>query len=79
MPAMGADRIARMPRSERSYHIVKSALELARRLGLGVVAEGIEDDATAASLLEMGCRYGQGYLYGKPMPAEKVADWAGAA
>ena len=71
--------IQQMPRSERSYHIVKSALELARRLGLGVVAEGIEDDATAASLLEMGCRYGQGYLYGKPMPAEKVADWAGAA
>ena len=70
--------IQQMARAERSYHIVKSALELARRLGLGVVAEGIEDEATAASLLEMGCRYGQGYLYGKPMPAEKVAGWLAA-
>lgn len=67
--------IQQMPRSERSYHIVKSALELARRLSLGVVAEGIEDETTAASLLEMGCRYGQGYLYGKPMPVDKVAAW----
>ena len=67
--------IQQMARAERSYHIVKSALELARRMDLGVVAEGIEDEPTAASLIEMGCRYGQGYLYGRPMPADKVAGW----
>ena len=70
--------IQQMPRSERSYHIVKSALELARRLSLEVVAEGIEDEATALSLLEMGCRHGQGYLFGKPMPVDRVAGWLAA-
>ena len=70
--------IQQMGQSERSFHIVKSALELARRLGLGLVAEGIEDEATAAALLEMGCRHAQGYYFGRPMPREKVAEWVAA-
>ena len=62
---LGAVPVAVRATGERAFYTPA----MARRLGLGVVAEGIEDDATAASLLEMGCRYGQGYLYGKPMPA----------
>jgi len=38
-------------------------------LGLAVIAEGIEDSATAALLERMGCEEGQGYHFGRPMPA----------
>ena len=48
--------------------IVASVIELARRLGLDVVAEGVEDEATLARLDELGCDLAQGYLIGRPMP-----------
>jgi EAL domain-containing protein (putative c-di-GMP-specific phosphodiesterase class I) len=49
--------------------IVVSTIALARQLGLSVVAEGIEDRETLQLLAQMGCYEGQGYLFGKPMPA----------
>jgi diguanylate cyclase (GGDEF)-like protein/PAS domain S-box-containing protein len=49
--------------------IVGAIIELSDRLGLSVLAEGIEDGATAERLLRMRCRQGQGYHFGRPMPA----------
>jgi EAL domain-containing protein (putative c-di-GMP-specific phosphodiesterase class I) len=49
--------------------IVGSTITLARLLGLAVIAEGIEDSATADLLERMGCEEGQGYHFGRPMPA----------
>jgi EAL domain-containing protein (putative c-di-GMP-specific phosphodiesterase class I) len=49
--------------------IVSSTIGLSRQLGLSVIAEGIEDRATADLLLRMGCAEGQGYFFGRPMPA----------
>jgi diguanylate cyclase (GGDEF)-like protein/PAS domain S-box-containing protein len=49
--------------------IVGSTIELSKLLGLSVIAEGIEDRATADLLLNMGCDEGQGYHFGRPMPA----------
>ena len=49
--------------------IVGSTITLARLLGLAVIAEGIEDGTTAALLERMGCEEGQGYHFGRPMPA----------
>jgi diguanylate cyclase (GGDEF)-like protein/PAS domain S-box-containing protein len=49
--------------------IVGSTIGLSRQLGLTVVAEGIEDRATADFLVSMGCEEGQGYFFGRPMPA----------
>ena len=49
--------------------IVNSTISLGRQLGLGVIAEGIEDRATADLLARMGCEEGQGYFFGRPMPA----------
>jgi diguanylate cyclase (GGDEF)-like protein/PAS domain S-box-containing protein len=49
--------------------IVSSTIELSQKLGLTVIAEGIEDAATAAWLHTMGCQEGQGYHFGRPMPA----------
>lgn len=68
--------VQQLAESERSYQIVQSALALARALGLGTVAEGIEDAATAARLREMGCDLGQGFLYSPPVPLAELEAWA---
>ncbi len=49
--------------------IVSSTIGLSKQLGLSVIAEGVEDRATADCLVRMGCEEGQGYFFGKPMPA----------
>ena len=49
--------------------IVGSTIGLSKQLGLSVIAEGIEDRATADLLASMGCPEGQGYYFGRPMPA----------
>jgi diguanylate cyclase (GGDEF)-like protein/PAS domain S-box-containing protein len=50
--------------------IVDLILALGERFGLGVIAEGVETDLQMKRLLALGCAEGQGYLFGKPMPAE---------
>ena len=50
--------------------IVECTITLAGQLGLSVIAEGIEHESTACLLANMGCKEGQGYFYGKPMPAD---------
>ena len=51
--------------------IVEATLALANTLALEVVAEGIETEAQLTRLKACGCRVGQGYLFGRPMPAEE--------
>jgi len=51
--------------------IVSSTIGLSRQLGLSVIAEGIENRATADFLVSMGCEEGQGYFFGRPMPASE--------
>jgi EAL domain-containing protein (putative c-di-GMP-specific phosphodiesterase class I) len=51
---------------------VDAILRLSDSLGLVAVAEGIEHLAQAERLRQMGCRFGQGYLFGRPAPAEEV-------
>ena len=55
--------------------IVRSTIDLAHNLGLRVVAEGVEDRETLRLLVALGCDVGQGYLFGRPMPAEEVTTW----
>jgi diguanylate cyclase (GGDEF)-like protein len=50
--------------------IVKTILQLARSLGMSVIAEGVELEGQRKVLAEMGCREFQGYLFGKPQPLE---------
>jgi EAL domain-containing protein (putative c-di-GMP-specific phosphodiesterase class I) len=54
--------------------IVSSTIELSQKLGLTVIAEGIEDAATAAWLYATGCQEGQGYHFGRPMPAQEFTQ-----
>jgi EAL domain-containing protein (putative c-di-GMP-specific phosphodiesterase class I) len=53
--------------------IVSSTIGLSTLLGLSVVAEGIEDRGTANLLAQMGCKQGQGFYFGRPMPAAEFA------
>ena len=48
-------------------------VDLGRSLGLDCVAEGIEEVGQLEGLVAMGCTYGQGYLFARPMPADQVA------
>jgi EAL domain-containing protein (putative c-di-GMP-specific phosphodiesterase class I) len=67
--------IANLRSSPSDAAIVRAVLELGTNLGLDVVAEGVEDAETWIALLALGCRYGQGYSFARPMPAAAVADW----
>jgi diguanylate cyclase len=58
-----------------SEAIVRATIELAGGLGLDVVAEGVEDDATWQALRRLGCSTAQGYLLSRPMPVSEVAGW----
>ena len=63
--------IGRMHDSPADSTIVRTIIELAHGLGLEVTAEGVEDEATLVMLREMGCDAIQGYLTGRPVPAEE--------
>lgn len=56
----------------RSRAIIRSVIALAQGLKLELVAEGVETPDQAALLRELGCRYGQGYLFSAPVPAAEV-------
>ena len=64
--------IHEVDKNRTAQAIVRSMLELAGNLGMEVVAEGIETEQEKAFLQSAGCNFGQGYLLGKPMPAEQA-------
>ncbi len=67
--------ILRLNTDEDDRLIVRSTIELGHRLGLKVIAEGVENHETADLLSKMGCDYLQGYWISKPMPSHQVLDW----
>jgi EAL domain-containing protein (putative c-di-GMP-specific phosphodiesterase class I) len=52
--------------------VARAIVELGRTLGLEVIAEGIEHIEQARWLADLGCRYGQGYLFARPMAAAAI-------
>jgi diguanylate cyclase (GGDEF)-like protein/PAS domain S-box-containing protein len=56
--------------------LARAILSLAEALGLDTVAEGIEHDLQRETLLQLGCRTGQGYSFGKAMPVDELLDAA---
>jgi EAL domain-containing protein (putative c-di-GMP-specific phosphodiesterase class I) len=55
--------------------IVRSMIDLARALGLRIVAEGVEDERTWRMLVEAGCDLAQGWYFARPMPPERLLEW----
>ena len=59
--------------SERkSLELVRAAVNLGHNLGLAPLAEGIETTEQLGILRQLGCQFGQGYLFGEASPASKV-------
>jgi diguanylate cyclase (GGDEF)-like protein len=55
--------------------IVRSTIDLARNLGLAVVAEGVEDRSVLNELSDLGCDAAQGYYLSRPVPAAEFLTW----
>ena len=55
--------------------MLESSLELARKLVIAAVAEGVESEEDLSLLCELGCDLAQGYLIARPMQAEAFPDW----
>jgi EAL domain-containing protein (putative c-di-GMP-specific phosphodiesterase class I) len=66
-----------LPWDEDDAAIVRVIIALAQSMGMQVHAEGIEQVEQAGFLLEHGCDLGQGYWFGRPVPAASL-DWARA-
>lgn len=58
-----------------SLSIVRTIVELGHNLGLEVVAEGVEDSATAELLKGLGCDLTQGFYYSRPLPPDDFLRW----
>jgi diguanylate cyclase (GGDEF)-like protein/PAS domain S-box-containing protein len=58
--------------SEHARKLVASVIQLAHTLSLEPLAEGVETDEQRRFLLEHNCRYGQGFLFSRPVPAEEI-------
>jgi diguanylate cyclase (GGDEF)-like protein len=67
--------IAGLAKESGVVALVQAILKLGQGLSLEVIAEGIEQEAQLASLRELGCRVGQGFLFAAPMSGNAVREW----
>jgi len=67
--------VLRMSDNHDDETIVRSTIEMGHGLGLRVVAEGVENQATWDRLSALGCDASQGYFMSRPLPAENLLKW----
>jgi len=67
--------VMRITQDERDAAIVHSLVDLGRRLGVRVVAEGVDTLGSWSLLSQWGCDEAQGHFLSRPMPAPELADW----
>jgi EAL domain-containing protein (putative c-di-GMP-specific phosphodiesterase class I) len=63
--------------SKQDASVIRAVLDMARSFDLATIAEGIETDMQHSDLLRQDCEEGQGYLFGRPMPAPQFAETFG--
>lgn len=61
--------------SYSSRAILESSIAMGKKMGISIVSEGVENEKDFELVKELGTEYVQGYLFSKPMAAEKVLDW----
>jgi EAL domain-containing protein (putative c-di-GMP-specific phosphodiesterase class I) len=66
--------IAGLEREGEARAIVRAVIDLADALQIEVVAEGIETSEQASHLLSLGCELGQGFHFGRPLPAQVITS-----
>ena len=64
-------------KEKHNWAIVRAVCQLARTLGLNIVAEGVETGDHADMLTGLGCQIGQGYLFSRPLPPDDLGIYLG--
>ncbi|HUV57707.1 MAG TPA: EAL domain-containing protein [Acidimicrobiales bacterium] len=70
--------VSELPHSTRSLLLVEEICHMAASMKMRVIAEGIERREQAEALLGIGCEYGQGYLFARPLTAEACTEFLAA-
>lgn len=70
--------ITHLASESADYPLVEAIIMMAHKLGLKVIAEGVETDTQLALLTQIGCDYIQGYWYSRPLSADAFEDWLSA-
>ncbi len=71
--------VTRMLESDEDAAIVQTIIVLGHKLGMDIIAEGIETAEQASSLQSLGCEYGQGYFFSKPLSVESATEFLRSA
>lgn len=66
--------VSKLPDDKNALAVVTAIIGIAHSLSLNVVAEGIETQEQLQCLAKLGCQYGQGYLFSRPVPASKAGE-----
>lgn len=66
--------VAQLGEGRDGVAIVRSILDLARNLGMQIIAEGVETEKQVAQLRRLGCEFAQGYFYSEPMEAARAGE-----
>lgn len=64
----------RLDESPMARALAAALVSFAREVGIGVIAEGVEDERQVATLEELGIRFAQGYLFGRPAPVRQLLE-----
>lgn len=67
--------VMELERRSENLSIVRAIIALTQAMGLAVTAEGIETASQLATLSALGCTYGQGYYFARPMPADAMSNF----
>ncbi len=68
--------VSRLGAPGESDELVRAILSIAESLDLETIAEGVEEQGQLQKLRELGCRFGQGYLFARPMEPAALSAWA---
>jgi len=67
--------VGRIGEAAENIEIVRTIVSLAENMGMEVVAEGVETLSQLTQLRKLNCKYGQGYLFSRPVDADSVTAW----
>ena len=67
--------VRKLPDDTRKHAICEAIVAMSHRLGIGVIAEGIETEEEQARVRDIGCDFAQGYLYARPLDAQAATAW----
>jgi EAL domain-containing protein (putative c-di-GMP-specific phosphodiesterase class I) len=74
-PKIDKSFISALGKDTKGTALVKMIIDLAHTFGMEVVAEGVESEAQAVQLKEMGCQLAQGYHFTEPLPPKAVSEF----